>query len=120
MENVVNKIVETINGVSITLRQVMIYAKRFGINPSDETQYPGVIGSLAGWVSDVNSKDADAYVLESTETRDEFKAIRDAFNTKISGAPKPDDQLSNVSMKEVVADWDEFAATLPKDEEKAA
>lgn len=110
-----SKVLDTleVNGgnVEITERHAKIFAKRFGVEYV-ESNVPGIVGSLAGWVNSPEAKDADAYLLESPETRDEFAAIRDAFNVKISGAVKPVEQFSNVSIVEVIPDWATFVEEL--------
>lgn len=113
-----SKVIETIDGVEITERHVELFAIRFGIDNIPDN-VPGIVGTLAGWISSPESKDADAYLLESVETRDEFTTIRDAFNVKISGAVKPLDQLSNLSIVEVVPDWAVLIAAVNKASEEA-
>ena len=61
--------------------------------------------------------------MESPETRDDFATIRDAFNVRVTGAVKPADQFSNLSIVEVIPDWADFVKTLdevPAEEAKAA
>ena len=117
-----SKVLSTVNGVEITERVARIYAKRFGTS-YEESQLPGVLGSLAAWIEGPEAKDADAYLLESPETRDDFATIRDAFNVRVTGAVKPADQFSNLSIVEVIPDWADFVKTLdevPAEEVKAA
>lgn len=106
-----SKVLDTVDGVEITERHAKIFAKRYGVD-FVEDNIPGIVGTLAGWVHAPESKDADAFLLESVETREEFAAIRDAFNVKISGAVKPLDQLSDLKIEEVIPDWSTFIAEL--------
>ena len=117
-----SKVLSTVNGVEITERVARIYAKRFGVS-YEESQLPGVLGSLTAWIEGPEAKDADAFLLESPETRDDFKAVREAFEVRVSGAVKAADQFSNVSIVEVIPDWADFVKTLdevPAEEAKTA
>lgn len=113
-------ILQSVNGVDITERMCRVYAKRFGGEFRDD-QKDGIIGSIGGWItggpSGQEAQNGDAYLLESPETKDLFKGVREAFEMRTAGRVKSEDEFSKVSIKDVVPDWDEFVASLPADQE---
>ena len=112
-----NQVLATVDGVQITERQARIYARRFNIDyvPSN---VPGIVGSLTAWVDKTMNEQADAFLLESPETRDEFKAIREAHEDRAGGVRKTEEEMSKVMIEEVIPDWKTFVGTLPTDEQE--
>lgn len=114
-----NQVLATVDGVQITERHARIYARRFNVDyvPSN---VPGIVGSLTAWVDKTMDEQADSFLLESPETRDEFKAIREAHEDRAGKGHKTEEEMSKVMIEEVIPDWKAFVGTLPTDEQEQA
>lgn len=104
-------VLATVNGVEITERMARIYAKRYHVEYTEDN-VPGIVGALSGFVTGTE-QDADSFLFESPETKDDFKALREAHDMRVAGQIKPEDQFSKVSISEAIPDWVEFEKTLP-------
>jgi len=62
-----------------TEEMIQEFGKFFKIDANDESQRPGIIGSLNGISTGHSSGNGMAYLLDSPETREIFAPLREAF-----------------------------------------
>lgn len=83
----------------VTKEMVEAYAKQYGIDLSDGTQKPGVIGALEDWVA--GRGEMNAFLTDAVVTRELFAPIREAYFRAHGVEMPPYSQNLNIGIKEL-------------------
>lgn len=108
-----NKSVLVIEGVGFSHAMLRIAAAFYGVQ-WDATQIAGLVGTLSAQLSGTD-KEVERILLDSAETRDMFKEVREAVY-KVAGITDDSAQHPVLSIKEKIAEYDALLATIEQEE----
>ena len=108
-----NKSVLVIEGVGFSHAMLRIAAAFYGVQ-WDATQIAGLVGTLSAQLSGTD-KEVERILLDSAETRDMFKEVREAVY-KVAGIVDDSAQHPTLSIKEKIADYDALLAAIEQEE----
>lgn len=104
------------NAVNITERMLKIAGKFYGVNVADETQIPGLLGTLAAMANGTD-KAVERHLLESVETREDFKEFREAVYRSSPELVDDSAQHPELHISEKIVDWDTWKSCLEESTE---